>query len=131
MAEATPMPTSQRPSRTRPGCGLRLFHPKRLAPSRKHSTSWRCENGGCGLCFSGAAFDCGSDDAGLAGLSGTTCVSLAIRNSIGSMPSFSAISSIAISSAASPGASFGARIAFASGRSSIARRFDVMRCGPA
>ena len=46
-------------------------------------------------------------DGALAGLSGTTCVSLAMRNSIGSMPSFSDISSIAISSAASPGASFG------------------------
>ena len=50
-AAATPMPTSQRPSRTWPGCGLRLLQPKRSAPVRRHSTSWRCENGRSG--FSG------------------------------------------------------------------------------
>jgi hypothetical protein len=64
-------------------------------------------------------------------LSGTTCVSFTMRNSTGSMPSFSAISSIAISSAARPGASLGARIALCSGRSSATSRLAVMRFGPA
>ena len=63
------------------------------------------------------------------GLSGTTWVSLMMRNSTGSSPSFSAISSMAISSAIMPGASPGARIAFASGRSSTARRVAVSRFG--
>ena len=70
--------------------------------------SWRCENG-------------------RSGFSGSTWVSLRMRNSIGSMPSFSAISSIAISSAIMPGASPGARMALPSGRSSIASRVAVMR----
>ena len=38
-AAAAPMPTSQRPSRTLPDCGLRLLQPKRSAPVRKHSVS--------------------------------------------------------------------------------------------
>src|SRR3546814_15186954 len=42
------MSTSQRPSRTCPGLGLRRFPPKRAAPSRRHSTSFRLEKGRCG-----------------------------------------------------------------------------------
>ena len=63
-AAAMPMPTSQRPSRVWPGCGLRLLQPKRSAPTRRHSMSWRCENG-------------------RSGFSGSTWVSLRMRNSIG------------------------------------------------
>ena len=47
------------------------------------------------------------------------------------MPSFSAISSIAISSAIRPGASPGARIALPSGRSSAASFMKVSRLAPA
>ena len=64
-------------------------------------------------------------------VSGSTWVSLSMRNSTGSRPSFSAISSIAISSAIMPGASPGARIALPSGRSSTASRIAVMRLAPA
>ena len=125
-AAATPMPTSQCPSRVWPGCALRLLQPKRSAPRRRHSTSWRCENGIGEFSLSFGTCDCGSCEGGCPGLSGSTWVSLRMRNSTGSMPSFSAISSIAISSAIMPGASPGARIALPSGRSSTASRIAVM-----
>ncbi|MDB5935655.1 MAG: hypothetical protein JWQ01_2999 [Massilia sp.] len=54
-----------------------------------------------------------------------------MRKVTGSIFSFSAISSIATSSAMRPGASPGARIALPSGRSSTARRVAVMRWAPA
>ena len=73
-AAATPMPTSQRPSRALPGSGLRRLQPKRSAPMRRHWTSCRWEKGRLGF-------------------SGSTWVSLRMRNSTGSSPSFSAISS--------------------------------------
>ena len=130
-ATATPMPTSHRPSRTLPGLALRFSQPKRCAPSRKHFTSCRCENGGLGLGFGGGSFAFSPSAGGGVGLSGTTWVSFRMRNSTGSMPSFSAISSIAISKAARPGASPGARMELASGKSNTASRFSVMRCSPA
>src|SRR3546814_7037764 len=71
-AVATPMPTSQRPSRTCPGLGLRRFQPKRAAPSRRHSTSFRLEKGRCGPA------------------SGSYCTSLRMRSSTGSTPHASA-----------------------------------------
>jgi len=111
-AAATPRPTSQRPSRTWPGSARRWLQPKRWAPVRRHSMSWRCEKG-------------------RSGFSGSTWVSLMTRNSTGSMPSLVAISSMAISSAIMPGASPGARMALPSGRSSTARRVAVMRWAPA
>ena len=49
------------------------------------------------------------------------------RKSTGSIPSFSAISSIAISSAISPGASPGARMALPSAKSSTASRIAISR----
>ena len=45
---ASPWPTSQRPRGSAPGVGLRLSQPKRSAPRRAHSTSWRTENGRSG-----------------------------------------------------------------------------------
>jgi hypothetical protein len=51
-SRAMPMPTSQRPSRTWPGCGLRRSQPKRSAPSLQAGTSCRVENG---TCFSGSS----------------------------------------------------------------------------
>ena len=111
-AEATPMPTSQRPSRTCAGCALRFDQPNRAAPSFRQRTSWRSENR-------------------RSGFSGSPCVSLRTRNAPGSMRSFSAISSIAISSAFMPGASLGARIALPSGKSSTARRIAIIRVAPA
>ena len=45
IAEATPRPTSQRPSRTLAGFATRLSQPKRAAPSRSASARWREENG--------------------------------------------------------------------------------------
>ena len=104
------MPTSQRPSRTWPGFGLRRDQPNRSAPSLRQRTSWRSEKR-------------------RSGFSGSTCVSFFARNAIGSMPSFSAISSIAISSAIRPGASPGARMALPSGRSSTASRMEILRFG--
>ncbi|MNL12306.1 hypothetical protein D3C87_1331700 [compost metagenome] len=111
-ADATPMPTSHCPAFVAPGLGLRACQPKRSAPSRRHCTNCRCENG-------------------RAGFSGSTCVSLRMRNCTGSMPAFSAISSMAISSAIMPGASPGARMALPSGRSSVASRSAVIRLAPA
>ena len=112
MPAATPSPTSWWPSRIEPGRGMRRLHPKRSAPRRRHWTSWRSEYGRFGF-------------------SGSTWVSLRTRNSTGSMPSFSAISSMATSSAMRPGASPGARMALPSGRSSTARRVEVRRLAPA
>lgn len=43
-AAATPMPTSQRPSRVDPGTAWRLLQPNFSAPTRMHSTSCRCEH---------------------------------------------------------------------------------------
>jgi len=54
-----------------------------------------------------------------------------MRNCTGSRPSFSAISSIAISSAIMPVASPGARIELSSARSSMAKRRCVIRFAPA
>ena len=45
MAAAMPKPTSQRPSRTWPGLGLRRSQPNRWAPSVMQRTSWRVLNG--------------------------------------------------------------------------------------
>ena len=90
----------------------RRDQPNRSAPSFKQRTSWRWENG-------------------RSGFSGSTCVSFFARKSIGSMPSRSAISSIATSSAIRPGASPGARIALPSGRSSTARCMEMRRLAPA
>ncbi len=106
------MPIIQLPSRLSPGRAERRDQPKRSAPTRKHSSRRRIEKG-------------------RSGFSGSTWVSLSTRKAIGSSPSFSAISSIAISSAISPGASPGARMALPSGRSSSARRIAVMRLAPA
>ena len=122
-AAATPTPISQRPSRTLAGqrdcvCPSRSAR-RRCAGTRR---SCRCENGRGGLSF--WAFACDWIPTTRAGWSGTTCVSLT-PNSIGSSPSFSAISSMAISSAIMPEASPGARMALPSGRSST----DESRCG--
>ena len=111
-AEATPIPTSHLPSRTCPGLAFRRDQPNRCAPSFRQRTSSRCEKR-------------------RSGFSGSTWVSFLMRNAIGSMPSFSAISSIAISSAIIPGASPGARIALPSGRLSTASRIEIMRLAPA
>jgi hypothetical protein len=129
------MPTSQRPSRTCPGRGLRRFQPKRSAPTRRHCTNSRFEKGwpaafeslaaASGLRPCGSSFDCSPL------LSGTTWVSLRMRSSTGSMASFSASSSMAASSARWPVASPGARMAFASGKSSTASRVAVIRFAPA
>ena len=108
-AAATPIPTSQRPSWVTPGAARRL-QPNRSAPSWRHRTSWRWENGRSGFI-------------------GSTLVSFMTRKATGSMPSFSAISSMAISSTIMPGASPGARMALPSGRSSSARRRRVAMVG--
>ena len=116
-ARATPMPTSHRPSRTLPGCGLRFSQPKRFAPTRKHSTSCRFEKGGCGsasLCFE--LLDCGSSTPPCRDCPERPACRCECEIRSGSRPSFSAISSIAISSATMPGASPGARIALAFGQ---------------
>ncbi len=108
---ATPVPTSQRPSRRARGAGSRRPHPARRAPSRRQSARWRLENG--------------SPDSGCA--SG----SLRIRNSTGSRPQAIAISSTADSSAYIPCASPGARMIVGTGTSSGASRWVVRRCGAA
>jgi hypothetical protein len=43
VALATPVPTSQRPSRLERGVGSRSAHPKRSAPSRRQATRLRLE----------------------------------------------------------------------------------------
>ncbi len=103
-----PMPINQRPSRTLAGLATRRSQPKRSAPVRRHSTKGRVENG-------------------MSGRSGSTWVSLRTRNATGSSPSFSAISSMATSSAIMPGASPGARIALPS--ASRGRRAAGGSCG--
>ena len=76
---AQPQPTSQSPSRIEPGRGSRSFQPKRLAAASKQRISERLVNG--------------------RPLIGSFVVSLIRRSSIGSMPSLTASSSIALSSA--------------------------------
>ena len=83
--DATPWPTSSRPSRT----GTRSHQPNRSAPSRRHATRLRLENS--------------------SPVSGSRSGSLRIRSSTGSTPTCSASSSRAHSSAKNPGASPGAR----------------------
>ena len=112
MAAAMPMPINQWPSRTLAGVGLRCDQPKRCAPLRRHAMKGRVENGRCGC-------------------SGSTWVSLTMRSCTGSMPTRSASSSMATSSAIIPGASPGARMALPSARSSTASRTAVMRLAPA
>ena len=111
MAAAMPMPTSQSPSRTCPGLGLRLDQPNRLAPSVMHSTSIRSE---CGW-----------------PVSGWTSGSLRMRSSMGSRPSCSASWSMAHSRLIIPGASPGARMALATAMSSFCRLWPVSRLGAA
>ncbi len=108
---ATPVPTSQRPSRRTPGRGSRASQPKRAAPSRRQATRFRLENG--------------------LPLSGSTSGSLRTRSSIGSSPVAIASSSIAHSSANIPGHSPGARIHEGDGTSSRATRCVVRRFSPA
>ena len=133
---ATPIPTSHRPSFTWPGRALRLFQPKRSAPTCRQRTSWRCGRTAARRISAGSAPappSCPADRRHPGGgvLSGTTCVSLRMRRATGSIASCSANSSIAISSAMWPVASPGARMALASGRSSTDKRVAVMRLGPA
>ena len=111
IAAATPMPTSQLPSRTWPGRALRLSQPKRCAPSLRQGTRARVENG---TFFSGSSLG-----------------SFFSLSSMGSMSRRTASSSIACSTARSPIASPGARIESATGRSSAAMRWLVMRLGAA
>ncbi len=77
--DATPVPTSQGPSRRTPGVGSRPAHPKRSAPSRRHWSRPRELNG--------------------SPVSGSVSGSLRTRSSIGSRPAACASSSIAHSSA--------------------------------
>ena len=109
IAEATPRPRSQRPSRTLAGFATRLSQPKRAAPWRNASARWREANG---------LFR-----------SGSTSVSFRSRRSTGSSPRASASSSIAHSRASRPIASPGARIKSERGRSSFERRCRVSRLG--
>ncbi|CAM5746153.1 hypothetical protein SAFG77S_11857 [Streptomyces afghaniensis] len=111
VAAATPVPSSRGPSRREPGRGWRPAHPKRRAPSRRHST--RC------LLLNGFP------------LSGSTSGSLRTRSSTGSMPSSAASSSMADSSAYMPGASPGARIHDGEGTSSATTRCSVRLWGVA
>ena len=92
--------------------GSRLSQPKRSQrPVRRQSTSLRCEN------------------RRLGSLRIDLSVVQNAKRATGSIPSFSAISSIAISSAIMPGASPGARIELPSGRLSTASRVAVMPIG--
>ena len=112
-AAATPMPISQRPSRS-------------LRGLRHCAGSSRTCRRPCCRHFDQTA-------------AARTCAPFSLdRNCVSLMHperrpdpgrSFSAISSIAISNAIRPGASPGARIALPSGRSSTASRIFVMRCG--
>ena len=100
-----PVPSSQRPSRRRPGRGSRSAQPNLRAPSRKQASRLRPLNG--------------SPETG------PTSGSLRARSSIGSRPHFSASSSSADSSANDPGASPGARIQVGVGTSSRTTRLAV------
>ena len=104
-AAAVPVPSSQRPSRRRPGRGSRSAQPNLPAPSRKQASRLRLLNG--------------SPDTG------PSSGSLRTRSSIGSRPHFSASSSSADSSANDPGASPGARIQVGVGTSSRTTRLAV------
>ena len=97
-----PMPTSQRPSRTWPGFGLRRSQPKRWAPSVMQRASWRVEKG--------------------LPVSGSRSGSLRRRSSMGSSCSLSASSSMAHSRLSMPEASPGARMGPAAGMSSLPSR---------
>jgi hypothetical protein len=90
VAAAVPVPISQRPSRRTPGLGSRSPQPNRRAPSRKQAITLRLPKG--------------SPDTG------PRSGSLRMRSSIGSMPVFSASSSMADSSANAPGVSPGDRM---------------------
>ena len=109
IATATPVPTSHSPS----VCPRlpRPAQPNRCAPMRKHSS--RCLLDHCRSCPGGAIelFRC--------------------RSSIGSMPSASASSSIALSRANEPGASPGARMNVVGGRCSGTIRWLIDRFGVA
>ena len=111
MPDATPVPTSQRPSVRIRGRRSRPAHPNRSAPVRRHSTRWRLDHG---------TFR-----------SGSSAGSLRMRSSTGSMPSATASSSIADSSANIPGVSPGARMIVGGGTSSRASRCVVRRCSAA
>ena len=104
------MPISQSPSRRVPAA-WRLSQPNRSAPVLSAARSVREEKG---IFFSGSC-------------SG----SLIRRSSIGSIPSFSASSSIAHSSATSPTASPGARIEPESSQFTRTRSCVIFRFSPA
>ena len=111
MDAATPVPTSQPASRWPRGVGSRRSQPNRRAPSRRQATRFRLEYG--------------------RPVVGCTSGSLRIRNSIGSSPQATAISSIADSSAHIPEHSPGARMMLGVGTSSAANRWVLRRCGAA
>ena len=111
VADATPVPTHQSPSRVARASVGRSAQPKRSAPRARQSSSRRLPNG----------FP----------LSGSTSGSLRSRSRIGSTPQATASSSIATSWANTPGISPGARIHDGTATSSGISRWLVCRCGAA
>ena len=111
-AEATPVPTSQSPSRRAPGRRVaRSAQPNRSAPVWRHSTSRRSDHGWP--------------------VSGSTSGSLRMRSSIGSTSRRRRVRPSPTSRANIPGQSPGARIQNGTGTSSFASRCEVLRLAAA